>query len=127
LAAVRSGPFGHNMTLLQNQRIVAAAEGVYSVFEALEHIVHNVSSEDWESCADVHLTSIDREDEDGFSDRSIERKLVALIDRTCQQGSGNSDVQPDVSNNLEYRTHTHSGWYDTVPAGYFINLFKTEH
>jgi hypothetical protein len=98
---------------------------VYSVFEALEHIVNKVSSEDWESCADVHLTSIDREDEDGFSDRSLQRMLVALIDRTCQQGmqviihsslrlgifttadtmkstevthapgSGNSDVQPE--------------------------------
>jgi hypothetical protein len=157
LVAVRTGPFGHNMTILQNQLIAAAAEGVYSVFEALAHIVNKVSSEDWESCADVHLTSIEREDADGFSDRSIPRMLVALIDRTCQQGmqviihsslrlgifttadimkskevihasgSGNSDMQPDVSNNLEYRTITNAnGRSRTVTEGYptTANLFE---
>ena len=54
LAAVRNGPFGHNMTILQNQQIAAAAEGVYSVFEVLAHMVNKVCSEDCESGADVH-------------------------------------------------------------------------
>jgi hypothetical protein len=47
LAEVRASLFGHNMTTLQNKRIAAAADGVYSVFDALANIVNKVSSEDW--------------------------------------------------------------------------------
>jgi hypothetical protein len=84
----------------------------------------------------MFITSIDREDNDGFSHNSIPRMLVALIDQTSQlgmqviihsplqlgiltaadimkskeviqaSGSGQSEVQPEMSNNLIGRTIT---------------------
>jgi hypothetical protein len=85
LAMVRDGQFGQNMSELQQQRLAMAADGVCSVFAVLTRIVNKICSGDYESCADVHITSIDQEEAGEFSEGILPRMLTTIIDQTCQQ------------------------------------------